>query len=193
MRAGQFINGDWYVVGPVTVTDLDPRPLYGQEIPRPQLDHNDLERSEDQRVRNGFMVNPPAAMKVAYDSGVRNYFDPSMVRKLPMAIKPGDALVATISMPKGLVLHAPLRNKITRGDEDSSPIRTAAVLTCVALPQPADAFRPAFCDRSQKIYLARDIRRDLLPIGGGHSEPSQPCAICPIHAAAVGRNLLLRV
>ncbi len=50
-----------------------------------------------------------------------------------------------------------------RGEGDSSPIRTAAVLTCVAEPQPADAFRPAFCDRQAKIYLARDLKRDLLP------------------------------
>ena len=109
----------------------------------------DKERPEDQRVRNGFMLNPPAEMRVAYDSGVRNWFDPSLIQKLPVAMKPGDSLVSTISMPKGLVLHAQLRNKIERGEEDSSPIRTAAVLTCVRT-QPPDAFRPAFCDRGQR-------------------------------------------
>src|SRR5208337_1011246 len=31
---------------------------------------------QGQRVRNGFMLNPPARMKVAYDNGVRNWFDP---------------------------------------------------------------------------------------------------------------------
>jgi hypothetical protein len=61
------------------------------------------------------------------------------------------------------VLHAQLRNKIERGVDDSSPIRTAAVLTCVGEPQPADAFRPAFCDRKQRIYLARNLKRELLP------------------------------
>jgi hypothetical protein len=162
-RVGQLVNGDWYVVGPATVTAIDPKPLYGKEIPRRELDQMDKERREDQRVRNGFMLNPPALMKVAYDSGVRNWFDPALVRKLPVAIKPGDSLVSTISMPKGLVLHAQLRNKIERGVDDSSPIRTAAVLTCVAGPQPPDAFRPAFCDRQQRIYLARDLKRDLLP------------------------------
>jgi len=100
---------------------------------------------------------------VAYDSGVRNWFDPSLIRKLPVAMKPGDSLVSTISMPKNLVLHAQLRNKIQRGEGDSSPIRTAAVLTCVGEPQPADAFRPAFCDRQARIYLARDLQRELLP------------------------------
>jgi hypothetical protein len=86
------------------------------------------------------MLNPPARMKVAYDSGVRNWFDPSLIRKLPVTMRPGDSLVSTISMPKNLVLHAQLRNRIERGVDDSSPIRTAAVLTCVGAPQPADAF-----------------------------------------------------
>ena len=162
-RVGRFINGDWYVVGPVTVRAIDPKPLYGREIPRRELDPMDSERPEAQRVRNGFMLNPPAAMKLAYDSGVRNWFDPALIQKLPVAMKPGDSLVSTISMPKGLVLHAQLRNKIERGEDDSSPIRTAAVLTCVAAPQPPDAFRPAFCDRQPTIHLARNLRRDLLP------------------------------
>ena len=162
-HVGRFINGDWYVVGPVSIKAIDPKPLYGAEIPDDQLDHMDRERKVSDRVRNGFMLNPPAAMKVSYDSGVRNWFDPSLIQKLPVTMKPGDSLVSTISMPKGLVLDAQLRNKIERGVDDSSPIRTAAVLTCVAEPQPADAFRPAFCDRQQKVYLARNLRRELLP------------------------------
>ena len=162
-RVGQFVNGDWYVVGPATVTAIEPKPLHGDEIPKRQLDHMDKERKAEQRVRNGFMLNPPAKMKVAYDSGVRNWFDPSLIRKLPVAMKPGDSLVSTISMPKNLVLRAQLRNKIERGVDDSSPIRTAAVLTCVGEPQPADAFRPAFCDRQPKIHLARNLKRELLP------------------------------
>jgi hypothetical protein len=41
-------------------------------------------------------------------------------------------------------------------------VGTAAVLTCMARPVPADAFRPSYCDRGQKIYLARHLKRDLL-------------------------------
>jgi hypothetical protein len=161
-RVGHFGNGDWYVVGPVTVTAIEPKPLYGAEIPKRELDRMDKERPENHRVRNGFMLNPPAEMKVAYDSGVRNWFEPSLIQKLPVALKPGDSLVSTISMPKRLVLHAPLRNKIERGVDDSSPIRTAAVLTCVSEAHPLDAFRPAFCDRQQRIYLARNLKRERL-------------------------------
>lgn len=173
-RAGQFINGDWYVVGPVTIQTISPKPLYGAEIPKRELDRMDKERKEEQRVRNGFMLNPPARMKVAYDSGVRNYFDPALVQRLPVTMQAGDSLVSTISMPKGLLLHAPLRNKIERGEGDSSPIRTAAVLTCVREAQPPDAFRPAFCDREQKIFLARNLRRGLLPTAAATKSLPQP-------------------
>jgi hypothetical protein len=118
---GQFVNGDWYVVGQANVTAVEPKPLYGKEIPDDQLDPMDLERKVGQRVRNGFMLNPPAEMKVAYDSGVRNWFDPSFIGHLPVDMKPGDSLVSTISMPKNLVLKAMLRNQIERGVGDSSP------------------------------------------------------------------------
>ena len=43
-RVGQFVNGDWYVVGPVTVKAIDPKPLYGAEIPETELDRMDKER-----------------------------------------------------------------------------------------------------------------------------------------------------
>jgi len=163
-RVGQFINGDWYVVGLATVRAIEPKPLYGSEIHKRELDSGDKDRQEGQRVRNGFMVNPPAQMRLAYDSGVRNWFDASLIQKLPAALKPGDSLVSTISMAKGLVLDNQLKNgTIERGVEDSSPIRTAAVLTCVSGPQPADAFRPAFCDRQQRVYLARELKRERLP------------------------------
>ncbi len=162
-RVGHFVNGDWYVVGAITITSIDPTPLYGAEIPVRELDSMDKERPEAQRVRNGFMVNPPAQMKEAYDSGVKNWFDPSLIQKLPASLKPGDSIVSTISMPKGLKLHAQLRNVVERGVDDSSPIRVAAVLTCVAMPQPVDAFRPAFSGRTERTYLARDLKRNLLP------------------------------
>jgi hypothetical protein len=109
------------------------------------------------------MLNPPAAMKVAYDSGVRTWFTASLIARLAMAMKPGDALVSTASMPKGLVLRPQLWEQVERGVEDGSPVRTAAILTCVAEPLPPDAYRPAFCDRRQQIYLSRNLKRELLP------------------------------
>jgi hypothetical protein len=170
-RVGQFVNGDWYVVGPVTVQAISPKPLYGADIPEIELDHMDLERPFGQRVRNGFMLNPPAAMKVSYDSGVRNWFDASLIQRLPVKMKAGDSLVSSISMPKGLVLKPMLWESVERGVDDSTPIRTAAVLSCVAEPLAPDAFRPAFCDRQAKVYFARNLKRDVLPTAAAKSLP----------------------
>src|ERR1041385_2204836 len=43
-RAGRFVNGDWYVVGPATVRAIDPPPLHGRDVPEGELDHMDRER-----------------------------------------------------------------------------------------------------------------------------------------------------
>ena len=37
-RVGQFVNGDFYVVGPVTVVKIDPAPRYGKEVADDELD-----------------------------------------------------------------------------------------------------------------------------------------------------------
>jgi len=37
-HVGQFINEDWYVVGPVTVLKIDPAPRYGNEVSDDELD-----------------------------------------------------------------------------------------------------------------------------------------------------------
>ena len=119
----------------------------------------------DELRRDGL---PVLALKSQAGDRVTYLRRPDLGRRLSedseAMLKPGDSLVSTISMAKGLILHGQLKGMVERGEDDSSPIRTAAVLTCVDAPQPQDAFRPAFCDRSHRIYRARDLRRDLLPV-----------------------------
>jgi len=144
---GRFVNGDYYVVGPATVVSITPPP------------END---------RNGSTLNVPFAA----DSGIAPWpnptgwddriqasrYDPQLRTPLPISMKPGDALISSISvkeigeMPKMLWHTQPI-----------SPVKTIGVLTCVAEPLPADAFRPAWADRGQKLYFARNLRRELLP------------------------------
>ena len=139
-RVGQFVNGDFYVVGPVTVVAVDPPPA------------ND---------RNGSVLNLPSFEdRSGFDSRVQgNRYDPSMRANPPIAIKPGDALVSTISVETVGTIKRVLRPS----DATISPVRTASVLTSLAAPVPPDAFRPSYADRSQKIYLSRDLQRQLLP------------------------------
>jgi hypothetical protein len=161
-QVGRFVTGDFYVVGPVTVTDISPRPRFGRDIPDDHLSEQEKSRIKpEDRLRNGSMLNPPTTTAVAYDSRIRGH-DARLAARLPVAMVPGDALVSSISLDKvqqNQVLPNPTRST------ETSPMRTYAVLTCLAEAVPPDAFRPGYCDTnaSTKIHLARDIRWGLLP------------------------------
>jgi hypothetical protein len=164
-RVGRFITGDWYVVGPVTVTRIDPKPLWGDEVG--EIIHKDGVKEGDyegKTARNGSVLNPRCDRKNAagyrecagFDSRIpHGRYDPDQFAHLPIRMKPGDSLVSTISRRN---------DQITRfSGQHVDPLRVAAVLTCLAEPQPADAFRPSYCDTAGcKPHLARDLRRELL-------------------------------
>jgi len=160
---GQFVNGDYYVVGPATVRAIDPAPLIGADVPADQVaDNREKDRPQAERVRNGSMVDPPAAGEVAYDSRIRNAFRPNLIARLPIVLQPGQSLVSTISYEK----VGQTRRMLNSGQRTVSPVRTAAVLTCLAAPAPPDAFRPCYAKGPRPMYLARHLRRDLLPSYG---------------------------
>jgi len=155
---GQFVNGDWYVVGPVTVKMIDPKPLWGDEV-KDLVDKGSVKESTypGKQCRNGSSLNPDAeGIKAGFDSRMASgRYDPDRVSQLPIAMKPGDALVSTISRPSSAL-------KSFSGQQ-VDPLRVGAVLCSVAEPLPPDAFRPSYCDsKNSKIYMARDLRRELL-------------------------------
>jgi hypothetical protein len=163
VAVGRFVNGDFYVVGPVTVTNIDPKPLIGSEVPVSELSEREIERvGKAQYVRNGSMLNPPARSEVAFDSGIRNYFKAELLARPPLRLKPGDSLVSSISLKTGEKSRFPYQSEGWREHHDDSPIKTAAILTCVAGSLPPDAFRPSYGDRQQRIYNASNLRRNLL-------------------------------
>jgi hypothetical protein len=138
---GRFVNGDYYVVGPVTVTEVDPPASDG---------------------RNGSILNLPLDSGISpFDSrvpGGRGRGYESIRTDVPIVMAPGDALLSSISVePRSLP------DWLRPSDRNLSPVGTVSVLTCLAEPAPADTFRPSYCDRGQKLYLARQLRRDLLP------------------------------
>jgi len=145
---GQFVNGDYYVVGPVTVTAIDPPPTTSAPY------------------ENGSVVNLPTANgKSGFDSRLNDgtdqswWFDASLRSYPPIALKPGDALVSSISLAQ---IHS-LPEVMRSSDMSASPVRTVSVLTVVSATPAADAFRPSYCDRSQSIYHADSLQRNLLP------------------------------
>lgn len=165
VRVGQFVNGDYYVVGAVTITSIDPKPLWGDEVGE-IINKEGVREGQyaGQTARNGSVLNPRCDIENAqgyrecagFDSRIpHDRYDPQQFAHLPIRMKPGDSLVSTISRRN---------DEITKfSGQHVNPLRVAAVLTCLAEPQPLDAFRPSYCDAANgKVYLARTLRRELL-------------------------------
>lgn len=142
VRVGTFVNGDFYVVGACTVTTVTPLPTASP-------------------ARDGSVLNiPPEDQGTGFDDRSANY-RPAIRKYPPIALKPGDALVSTISISDSA--RSVIRAWLSTGNGTESICKTAAVITCMAAPVATDAFRPAYCDRGQKLYYADSLRWDLLP------------------------------
>ena len=150
-RVGTFANGDFWVVGPVTVRAVSPAPAPG---------------------RSGSVVNPPAGKKQGYDDRIHGY-DASLRAAFPLTLRPGQSLVSTHSVAKiGERTAETVKGQYCRG-----PLRTAVVLTCVKAAPPADAFRPPYCGEAKPIFRVGQLRRDLL----GKLEPPAPLPDRALH------------
>jgi hypothetical protein len=144
VRIGQFVNGDYYVVGPVTVTSISPVPSAG---------------------RNGSVVNLPGCRAPNHDksgfddrtSGGR--YNASLRANLPIQLNPGDALTSSISVQT----VGASRQVMFADVATTSPVRSVSVLTSVNEPLPPDTFRPSYCGRQSGFFYSRNLRRDRLP------------------------------
>ena len=142
------MTGDYYVVGPVTITAISPSPTTSSPY------------------ENGSVLNLPTANgKSGFDSRLNDgtdeswWFDASLRSYAPITLKPGDSLVSSISLA---TIHS-LPEVMRASDMSASPVRTVSVLTVLSAAPSADTFRPSYCDRSQTIYHAGALQRSLLP------------------------------
>lgn len=145
---GKFVNGDYFVLGPVTITSILPRPTTSKPY------------------KNGAVVDLPTPNgKSGFDSRLNDgvdeswWFDASLRRYPPITLKPGDSIVSSISLAK---MHS-LPEVMRATDKSASPVKTMSVLTVLSAAPPSDAFRPSYCDRTQTIYRAGQLKRTLLP------------------------------
>ena len=137
---GTFVNGDYYVVGPVTVVEVAPAPS-----------------GAGKGFRNGSMLNPPVTSFSAYDGRFPNNFRQELAAKYPLELKPGDSLVSVISLEKGQPISKLPGN-------EAGLLKAAAVLTCLKDAVPSNSFRPGYCDQKKDlIHRTTEIRWDLLP------------------------------
>lgn len=76
VRAGQFITGDWWVVGPVTVQSVEPAPTAG---------------------RNGSQVDPVGGSQAYDDRG--GQYNASLAATFPLTLQGPNSLVSSESKP----------------------------------------------------------------------------------------------
>ncbi|MBL7187248.1 MAG: hypothetical protein ISS70_13080 [Phycisphaerae bacterium] len=160
---GQFANGDYWVVGPVTIIGIGPPSL---EI--------------DGRVMNGSMVNPsPTTGGVqGYDNTMyaqyRKYaegggYDPRLNIARPNAQELSE------SNPLVLQAHSSLVSTISVEESGYRPqLKTAAVLTVLDAPAPNGSFRPPYCGNDKTIRFHKDrlnyaLLENLTPVSGAPS------------------------
>ena len=158
---GQFANGDYWVIGPVTIIRIDPP---STETTATWCDNTGNTTSPHcwtgPRTMHGSMINPRAGVKTqGYDS--ENYcwhmrfgriypndgaYDASLNVALdvgvsnPLVIGPNNSLVSTISVPWG----------------ELPQIKTAAILTVLPTAPAAGSFRPPYSGTDKTIKFNKN-------------------------------------
>jgi hypothetical protein len=144
-QVGRFANGDWWVLGPVSIVEISP-PC----------------QTVNGRVVNGSMVNPVPDGVHGYDSTLfAPYSDQRYQSSLnvaigvsgssPLVLQPSTSLISVISQ------------MTTPPSGSFSQLATAAVLTVLGAEPPADAFRPPYTGTDKTIrHREADLDYDVL-------------------------------
>jgi len=165
-ETGQFVNGDYWVIGPVNIISVSPKPgpagkdesirqTFAKKFTNP---FGDTDLQDDETMRNGSMVNPEWFPSQGYDSGCPSY-DAALSVIFPYELKQAESLISTISnkeTPNKMLL--PFRKEKSR-----STLKTAAILTCLAVAPSKDTFRPPYASKWKPLFNAENIQWDLLP------------------------------
>lgn len=164
-QVGQFITGDWWVIGPVQVIQV--RPETG---PAPAEAKGKTVKSrygatglvDNPERRNGSMIVEQSGGKQGYDSRPVNY-DASLSVVFPLELKPGVSLISTISGTGG-VNPVLLKDIMWRTEASgNAALQAGAVLTCLDKVPPEDAFRPPYAGTDKPILRASQIQWAKLP------------------------------
>jgi hypothetical protein len=133
-EVGQFVNGDWWVLGPVTITSIS--------------------KPSNMAERDGSMINPIPSQSHGYDGRVGGYVASLDVStRIPaLVVNNGSSLVSTISR-----VPAELDRALRR-----PALEVAAVLTVLASAPPAGSFRPPYAGTTKTIYSSSNLQSQML-------------------------------
>ena len=174
-ECGQFVNGDWWVVGPVSVVSVSPGPRRALDSEKTDFGKNvwgDSGMQNDSSKRCGSMIVMKPSNKQGYDSRIVN-FDPGSSIDFPYLLKANTSLITSISndtIPQQVLFH-----KLMWPGEKSAitALKTAAILTCLDQVPPADAFRPCYVGDSKRLLRLSEVNwENLLSLPPTESMPS---------------------
>lgn len=161
---GQFVTGDWWVVGPVTVVEVTPAPGPAPDeeaIDTPANVWGDTSLRNDDRMRHGSMIVLEAGGRQGYDSRSRTY-DADLSVGFPVQIEPDRSLISTVSNAGLPVQNFPHKIMWPSEKQSQNVLKTAAVLTVLDEAPPADAFRPPYAGTDKPIHRLGDVKWELL-------------------------------
>lgn len=164
VEVGQYVNGDWWVVGPVKVIRVTPVPgSVSVDSTKITLNHwNDTSLSKDTTMRNGSMIVLKPNEYHGYDS--RNQlFRQSECVTFPLVLSPNQSLISTESNTNLPVANFCKEYTSSKEQTVKTVLKSAAVLTCVSKIPPKDAFRPPYAGDLKPVFLARNIDWSKLP------------------------------
>ena len=164
VKAGQFVTGDWWVIGPVRILNIHPEPgPVNKDDSEIKINRwNDTSLKTDATMRNGSMIVLKAGTTHGYDSRSGSYREENNV-KLPLELLPNQSLISSISNPS-LPVDQFSKDILWESEQKSQTVmKAAAVLTCLDGVPPADAFRPPYAGMEKPIFRTGDIRWELLP------------------------------
>jgi hypothetical protein len=128
---GRFVNGDYYVVGPATIVEIEPPATNGYNGSMLNIQVNLQQSGFDSRIQDG-----------RYNAALRVY--------PPITLNPGNELVSSLSAVTNLT-------GVMRPDDISvSPVASVSILTSVPAPLPPDAFRPSYLPQISGVQSLPD-------------------------------------
>gem|GEM_PF-507807 len=126
---GQFLTGDFWVVGPVTIVEFNPASV-----------------QSGTRIMNGSMVNPdPTVNAIGYDSAVVDW------NPIPYQAALNIAYNVSPSNPRVVAAHSSIVSVISIAETARPQLSQAAVLTVLPSAAPAGSFRPAYCGTDKTV------------------------------------------
>lgn len=172
---GQFVNGDYWVVGPVTVASVSPAPSVAPPDEVNNLGTNqwgDTGLQSNTTRRNGSMVVMTPGSSQGYDSRGATYNAATSV-SFPYTLAVNRSLISSksrLTIPSQQMHHAIMWTSEKNGNQ---VMQTAAILTCLPSAPPADAFRPTYIGGNKPIFTLSQVRWDrLMSLPAGSTMPS---------------------